>query len=200
MRSICIIAIVMMCVNISGSAQNHTEQERGVLESDSTWLKEIIHFPIGFAPEIAYEGYEDLRFAKNWRDKNHEDFWCYMFVWHVKNSQELSAEDLEQQMKFYYDGLMRAVNKQKDFEVPETIVHFIKNEGDTANTDFIGKLQVHDSFNTEAMITLNVRVKTYYCEDSKTSDIVFKISPQNFNHNIWETYKDIKLREDRCKI
>ena len=174
MKHISINVIVFMSIWLSVNAQNHSEQEIGVLESDSTWLKEIIRFPIGFAPEITYEGYEDLRFSKKWRDNAHEDFWCYMFVWHVENSQELSTTNLEQQMKFYYDGLMKAVNKKKDFEVPETTVLFIKNEGDNRDVDFIGKLQVYDSFNTEAMITLNVRVKTHHCVGTKTTDIVFR--------------------------
>lgn len=198
MKSISISVIVIMSVCISVSAQNHTEQQIGVLEADSTWLKEIIHFPINFAPEITYEGYEDLRFAKKWRDKNHEDFWCYMFSWHVNSNEKQTVERLETHIKSYYDGLMDVVNKKKDFKVPETTVLFIRNEGNTKDADFIGKLYVYDSFNTEAMITLNVRVKTYYCDDGKTSDILFRISPQDFNHEIWQRFKEVKLREDSC--
>ena len=30
-----------------------------ILEADSTWLKEVIKFPLSFAENIDYEGYED---------------------------------------------------------------------------------------------------------------------------------------------
>ncbi|MEH6538014.1 MAG: hypothetical protein V7719_16550 [Psychroserpens sp.] len=181
-------------------ALGQEEKALGVLESDTTWLKEVIKFPIGFAPEIKYkEGYEDLRFAKKWRDKTHEDFWCYLFAWHIKRIEKLTVKDLEQQVKFYYDGLMKAVNKKKDFEVPETTVLFIKAENDNMNVDYIGKIRVYDSFTSEAMMTLNVQVKVHYCEDTNRSNVIFRLSPQDFNHEIWQRFKEITLKADVCQ-
>ncbi|WP_460218852.1 hypothetical protein [Psychroserpens sp. MEBiC05023] len=168
----------------------------GVLESDTTWLKEIIKFPISFATEIKYTGYEDLRFTKEWRNQNSEDFWCYMFVWHVDGIQKPTATDLEQQLKFYYNGLMAAVNKKKDFEVPNTKVNFIKT--DDKEADFLGRVYMYDSFSSEGMITLNVQVKSYYCKINNTTNIVFELSPQGFVHEIWERFKTIKIKNDIC--
>lgn len=193
-----ILTIAFLICSIIAFGQEE-EKELGILESDTTWLKEIIKFPIGFAPEIKYEGYEDLRFAKNWRDKDHENFWCYMFVWHIEGIEKLTAKDLEQQIKFYYDGIMKAVNKKKDFQVPETTVLFIKANGEDKDVDYIGKIRVYDSFNTESMMTLNVRVKAFDCDKNNTSNIEFRLSPQDFNQSIWERFKEIKLRDDSCE-
>jgi hypothetical protein len=173
------------------------EEQLGVLTSDSTWLKEIIKFPISFAPEIKYEGYEDLRFAKKWRDSTHEDFWCYMFAWHIKSNEKQTVETLETNIKLYYDGIMKAVNKKKDYEVPETTVLFIKTENNK-DADFIGKLYVYDSFTSEAMMTLNVSVKAHYCDQTELSTILFKLSPQGFDHKIWERFNTITLIENLC--
>ncbi|MFT5847755.1 hypothetical protein [Psychroserpens sp.] len=105
------------------------KKQLGVLESDTTWLKEIIKFPINFATEIKYtEGYEDLRFAKKWRATEHEDFWSYMFAWHIKTNKKQTVETLETDIKLYYDGLMGAVNKKKAYHIPETTVLFIKTK------------------------------------------------------------------------
>ncbi|WP_431134077.1 hypothetical protein [Psychroserpens mesophilus] len=174
------------------------ENTLGVFESDTTWLKEIIKFPIHFAPEIKYEGYEDLRFAKKWREETHEDFWCYTFAWHIKKLEKQSTNMLEETIKSYYDGLMTAVNKKEHFKVPETTVLFLKTDERNEDTDFLGKIYVYDSFITEDMITLNVRVKEYYCKDKKSSTVVFRLSPQNFDHDIWERFKKIKLKSDIC--
>lgn len=191
-----IFTIVILLCSVLAFGQE--EEALGVLESDTTWLKEIIKFPIGFAPDINYtEGYEDLRFAKKWRDSTHGDFWCYMFAWHIKSNKKQTVEVLEKDIKSYYDGLMGAVNKKKDFKVPETTVLFIKTDHNT-DTDFIGKLYVYDSFTSEAMMTLNVRVKVYYCDKTEFSTVLFKLSPQGFEHNIWDRFYEIELKEDIC--
>ncbi|WP_456442220.1 hypothetical protein [Psychroserpens sp.] len=193
-KSILIIVFLMSSIVTFGQE----EKPLGVFESDTTWLKEIIKFPISFAPEIKYEGYEDLRFAKKWRDKTNEDFWCYTFAWHIESHEKQSVDILETSIKLYYDGLMDAVNKKKDFTVPKTTVLFIKTDGYENGIDYIGKIYVYDSFNTEDMITLNVRVKVNHCDDKKTSTIVFQLSPQDFNHKIWERFKDVTLKADFC--
>lgn len=189
-----ILTFVMMFCSIMTFAQE--EKSLGVFESDTTWLEEIIKFPIGFAPEIKYEGYEDLRFAKQWRNKSHDDFWCYTFAWHINGSEKQSAEILEVNLKSYYDGLMKAVNKKKDFEVPETTVLCIQVDG--KDFDYTGKIYVYDSFTLEDMITLNVRIKIYQCDNKPSSTVVFRLSPKSFTHNTWERFNEIKLKADFC--
>jgi len=189
---------IIICLISSTVTFSQEEKSLGVFESDTTWLTEIIKFPINFAPEIKYEGYEDLRFAKKWRDQTHEDFWCYMFAWHINSHEKQSVDILETNIKLYYDGLMAAVNKKKDFKVPGTTVLFIKTDDKNNDIDYIGKIYVYDSFTTEDMITLHVRVKEYHCNDNKSSTIVFSLSPQNFNHTIWERFKKVKLKADIC--
>lgn len=190
------LSLLFLCSVLLSSAQK--EQSLGVFESDTTWLEEIIPFPIHFAPEIKYQGFEDLRFAKQWRDSNHEAFWSYTFAWHITSIEEFDENILETNIKYYYDGLMTTVNKKKDFEVPESTVQFVRANGDSSDIDYIGKLQVYDSFNLEEMINLNMRVKVYHCQQNTSTTVVFRISPQNFNHSIWEQFKDVKLKLEDC--
>lgn len=193
-----ILTIVFLLCSIITFGQE--EKSLGVLKSDTTWLKEIIEFPIGFAPEIKYTtGYEDLRFAKKWRDKTHDDFWCYMFAWHIKTHEKQTVEILEANIKSYYDGLMGVVNKKKDFKVPETTVLFIKTEDNNEDSDFIGKLYVYDSFTLEAMITLNVKAKVHYCEQNESTTILFRLSPQSFKHQTWERFNEVTLIDNLCE-
>lgn len=195
MKSYTLIILVLLC-SLSNLAQE--QKELGVFVSDTTWLEEIIEFPISFAPEINYEGYEDLRFAKKWRDQSHEDFWCYTFAWHIKGYEKQNTETLETNIKFYYDGIMTAVNKKKDFIVPKTIVSFIKNDSRKEDADYTGIIEVYDAFNTEDVMTLNVRVNVYYCDHKKSTTVVFKLSSQKFEHDVWERFKDITLNKNTC--
>ena len=45
------------------------DQSPSLLETDTTWSKEIFHLPINFAKDINYEGIEDARFPKGWSKK-----------------------------------------------------------------------------------------------------------------------------------
>ncbi|WP_299336712.1 hypothetical protein [uncultured Psychroserpens sp.] len=195
MKKVIIVIAVLFCCSGAYTQEKHDYE---AFQADEIWLKEIIKFPISFAPEIKYEGYEDLRFAKDWRKTEHEDFWCYTFAWHVKTIETQTAEGLETNIKLYYDGLMGAVNKKKNFQVPETTALFIKTEGE--DTDFKGKIRVYDSFNSEDMMTLNVLVNVNYCKDSDSSVIIFRLSPQSFDHDIWERFKTVKLKTDICEM
>lgn len=189
---------IIICLISSTVTFSQEEKSLGIFESDTTWLTEIIKFPINFAPEIKYEGYEDLRFAKKWRDQTHEDFWCYMFAWHINSHEKQSVDILETNIKLYYDGLMAAVNKKKDFKIPETTVLFIKTDSNDTNIDFIGKIYVYDSFNSEAMTSLNIRVKVNYCSHEKSTTVVFQLSPKKYDHDIWNRFKEVKLKTDYC--
>jgi hypothetical protein len=175
------------------------EKELEVFDADGTWTKEIIQFPIGFAPDIPYEGYEDLRFAAGWAKKDSPEFWTYIFAWHIKGKQILSTQILETNLRMYFDGLMNAVNKDEDFEVPATTVSFAKKESGNKESDFTGKVTVHDSFHTQATITLNILVKNYYCEEKDESIIVFRISPKAFDNEVWNTFQQVKIRRNDCR-
>lgn len=189
--------LALLLYSITAFAQEESQLEAFI--ADSTWTKEIIEFPIGFAQDIPYEGYEDLRFAKQWRDQTHKDFWCYTFAWHIKTNEKQTTKTLETYMASYYNGLMAAVNKKKDFKVPATTVLFIENNSTQTDADFIGKISVYDAFNSEAMMTLNVLVKAHYCDATHTSAIVFRLSPQTFDQEIWIRFDTITLKSNICE-
>lgn len=171
-----------------------TEEHLDVLVADSTWTKEIIQFPLSFARDIPYKGYEDLRFHKDWAKKESEGFWAYAFAWHVKGQQKTTFKKLEAYMKLYYDGLANA----RDPKIPESAMLFIKNHNSNLDSDFIGKMHFYDRFHTKKMITLNALVKSFYCAQRNMTTIVFQISPKELDHGIWNTLKAIKVKPNVC--
>ena len=170
-----------------------------LLEADSTWLKEVIKFPLGFAQEINFQGYEDLRFAKNWSKPEGEEFFTYAFVWNINLTKTPTVEIIESNMKLYYDGLMSAVNKEKDFVVPKTEVEFNQIKNNSKLLAFVGEINVHDSFFTRKIITLNVTVETTYCEEQNKYIMLFRISTVNFENKIWDKLNAIKLVDNYCE-
>ncbi len=117
-----IISLLLHSITIFGQEEQILE----VFKTDSTWTKEFIKFPIGFAPDINYEGYEDLRFAEGWAKKDSPEFWSYIFAWHINGNQEQTVEKLETNLKLYFNGLMTAVNKKKIFKYLIQRCHLLK--------------------------------------------------------------------------
>ncbi|WP_299123080.1 hypothetical protein [uncultured Winogradskyella sp.] len=172
--------------------ENHLE----ILEADSTWVKEIIKFPLSFAPEINYEGYEDLRFAKNWRKPESPEFWTYVIAWNINLQSPPTVEMLEANLKLYYDGLMTAVNKDKDFIIPKTIISIngIKDK----SLSYRGNMKVYDSFFTKEVINLNIDIETNYCEEQNKYVMLFRVSSLGFENSIWKILKEVRLIQNHC--
>ena len=87
-------------------AFGQAEQSLEVFKTDSTWIKEIIEFPIGFAQEIKYEGFEDLRFPQGWSKEDSPNFWSYVWAWSINDIGEVTESELETNIQYYFDGLL----------------------------------------------------------------------------------------------
>jgi len=187
---------IVLCIN----AYAQENEELYILEADSTWLKEIIKFPFGFAPEINLKGYEDLRFAKDWSKPEGQEFFTYAFAWNTNLTEAPTVHMLETNMRLYYDGLMTAVNKDKGFTIPRSTILFVKSDENNEEPRFVGEMKVYDSFFTKKTITLHVKVDTFYCEAQKRYLVFFKVSSKAFEHSIWNKLKTVKLNLEACEI
>ncbi len=193
-----IIAFGLICCSLVIMAQEQKYPQ--VIVTDTTWSKEIFPFPIHFAEEIKYEGYEDAQFTKGWAKPESDEFWSYLFAWNIEHSGEFSENELETNLQFYFDGLMNVVNKDKSFEVPSTNVLFLKEGKQEYLSDFVGKVKLYDAFHTKAMLTLNVLVHIEYCEAEDKSIIVFRFSPKDFDSNVWEKLIGAELHTNACEL
>jgi len=192
MRFIITILIYITFFSTSLSAQHHKETKQAtevLLVTDSIWTKEIFTFPIRFAKEINYKGFEEAQFPKGWSSKENPNFWSYVFVWNIEGDKINSIKELETDLKTYFDGLMG---------LPNTIVQFTKNEPSTNKTNYIGKVSFFDNLRTKEDIILNVKVEKHYCKKTNKSLIVFRFSPKEFKHNTWNLLEEITLHANAC--
>jgi len=139
-----------------------------LLETDSTWGKEIFEFPIRFAQEIKYKGYEEARFPKGWSNPDTITFWSYAFAWKIE--------------------------KERGVYIPNTVALFI----DKDKSQMVGKIRTFDNFRNKRLFTLNVLVEKKYCERTNASLVLFKFSPKEFGHEVWEILDEVKFREGIC--
>lgn len=167
-------------------------QERenfNLLKTDSAWNQEVFQFPISFAPEINFEGFEDARFPKSWGKKDSDEYWSYAFVWSINGAIEITSNSLENYLETYFNGLMNYEHSS---------VLFIKTDASAKDKKYIGKLKTFDALKAKAMMTLNVTSEYFYCSQSVKTYILFKFSPKYFEHSIWETLDQITLHDNFC--
>jgi hypothetical protein len=167
-----------------------------LLTADSLWTKEVFEFPIRFAPEIVYSGFEEAYFPNGWSNQDSPDYWSYVFAWSLKNKRVINEATLEHDLQLYFDGLMNIVNKDQNVEVPESVALFLMTDENT----FKGKIRLYNAFHTKAMMTLNVLVNAYYCIEQDRTLVLFRFSPSNFEDDIWEVLRRIEFNTNACKI
>jgi len=165
-----------------------------LLKTDDSWGKELFAIPLHFAQDIKLKGFEDARFPKGWNDTASPNFWTYAFAWKVNLDTALTLIQVEDYIKKYYDGLLSGVNKEKGLELPKTTVEITK----TKEGYFIGKATIYDTFTTKKPLILNFHIEQTFCDKNNKSIMLFKISPKNFDHNVWNNLKKIKVLKTSC--
>jgi len=159
------------------------------------WLTETIPFPLGFAPSLAYEGLEELRFAPGMFKADQEDFWTYAFVWWVTPCPDLTPEILARDLEVYFEGLTGAVvgDQEIDLSGAEFSCHLALPDSEPESGIWLeGTAVTFDSFVTLENITLNVRVHLQPCPEQGRSAVIFQLSPQPYSHSVWKTLENIQ--------
>jgi len=185
--------VLFLCIFTISSFITIGQEEETVLSAPDNWKSEVIHFPLGFAQQIDFVGFEDLRFAPGWSDSTSKEFWAYTFVWYIEKESAMTENKLTETFNLYYDGLMGVdVNNEADStnsnQLDETLCLFVKtNEG------FTGKMRVYDRFFTKDYIVLNIKIKETFCPETNKQIVLCDISPKDFSHEVWKIFDDVRL-------
>lgn len=81
------------------------------------WRFERIDFPLPFAPELKYDGFEELRFAPGMFKAESETYFTYIFAMKITSQITIDAAMLKQFLETYFRGLCRTVSKGSDFDI-----------------------------------------------------------------------------------
>lgn len=163
------------------------------------WGKEFFHFPLHFAEEIRYQGVEEVVFPKNWIKQDSSDFWSYVFVWALENKQAVTEKELETNLKLYFDGLISGLSRVDTTKLTKTSTQFQRNENPKDSVSFIGNLNIFDGFATQKPLNLNARIYSDYCKEKDQLILLFRFSPQPFDHPIWDKLRTVTVRPTVCE-
>ncbi|CAL2075613.1 hypothetical protein [Tenacibaculum sp. 190524A05c] len=93
------------------------QEKAEVMKYPTDWRYERINFPLDFAKDISWEGFEELRFSPGMFDIKSSDYFTYYFVLSIKNRLELSQKEIQEALAKYYRGLCKAVNPKGKFDI-----------------------------------------------------------------------------------
>lgn len=168
------------------------KEKASLIKLDSTWGKEIFPFPINFAKAIPYQGFEEARFPpKGWSNEKHPNFWSYTFAWSINLKNQITVNELQENLKLYFDGL----SNQTKFK---TSTNFTLVEKENNRQFFKGNLTIFDNFRTKKPLLLNVTIESFFCKKDEKSTILFKFSPKKFTHRTWQMLNNITLIKPNC--
>ncbi len=191
-KNISLLLALIFTSQIALLAQDH----ESVLNAPDNWVSEIIPFPIDFAPEIDFVGIEELRFAPGWSDSTSQEFWSYMFVWHIDEYGPMNTEKLTTYFQSYYDGLMDIdIRNSWDHEGAEILEK--AHCSFKATTDgFAGEMYLYDAFFKHEYFRLYIHVTDSICPKTKKQVITCEVSPHPFDHPVWAIFEAVTLKEN----
>lgn len=176
--------------------QSNAYAQPALVKADSSWGKEVFNFPLSFAPEIKYSGTEEAWFPKGWAHKDSASFWSYAFAWKIETKAALTPTDLENDLQYYFDGLMSdrlGLSKEK---VPATIALLIQTASPENSSYFTGKVQIYDAFTLKKNLVLHVTVEQLFCKQRLHSILLFRFSPKETGHAIWEKLNKLTIHQE----
>ena len=180
---ILLLSILIFSVNLKELAAQE-EQRSQVLVSPDSWRYEKLDLPLSFAPEIKIEGFEEVRFAPGWSKQESEQFWTYTFVWVLESPATFTREEMEKNLKHYFDGLMSLVGK----------IDSVGTEASLQQEEFgfSGQVETYDTFFIKDRVLLNLTIE----HNQDLSLWQFRLSPKETSHPVWQQLNSIKAKSN----
>ncbi|HEY0981806.1 MULTISPECIES: hypothetical protein [unclassified Schlesneria] len=172
------------------------------LVAPDSWGGETISLPPGFAPDMALQGDEHIRFAPGMMKASSDTFFTYAFVFELEKTPELKDDLIKDEFLKYYRGLCTAVlNGARPDVDPEKFTFDLEKEEQDANKNqdgsfpsgthlYQGKLTWVEPFATRAPQTLNLEIQTW--TSGERNYLFACVSPQTRKAKIWKELHKIR--------
>ena len=197
----CLLLFLLSAVVTDSAAAQEAPELPFYLPTPVGWRTETLPFPLDFAPELEYEGLEELRFSSGMFTEIKSDFWSYAFIWWVPEGTSFSTDRLQTDLEAYFRGLNQEVAEARKFDPGDTEVKVQLEPTDTSSSEgpqWEGTARTVDVFATRRPILLNLRIDLAECPEQGHRAAFFQLSPQPRRHNIWGVMDSMR-RDFRCE-
>lgn len=173
-------------------ALTHAFAHAGI-SAPADWRTETFTFPLAFAPTIAYQGTEHVRFAPYWDEFAGERGFTYAILWDIER-RVLEPADIERALRVYFDGLMEQVTRVRGIKDPGSVTTSASNplatpEGWEAASS--GRVWTWNGFSKGEPLVLHFEVTQRGCGAERTQ-VVFLFSRAERSRPTWKELRDIR--------
>lgn len=209
MKNILILVLCLISCEITGQEATTAEFDGHKWEAPyhlsipEDWNVERFLIPISFAPQIAYKGVEDIRFAPGWGKVNSDEYWTYAFLWYLEGFLQIDATVIAGNLKTYYSGLIEingasdSISADKLTPVLTSFTETTTEKGDLKT--FTGTIEMTD-YMQHKPIMLNCIVHWKSCPDENRTILYFALSPKPSTHANWimlnQLWKDFTCKQN----
>jgi hypothetical protein len=161
------------------------------LATPKGWKTERISLPPSFAPNMTWQGHEDIRFAPGMFKRDQADFFTYFVLFWVEGKPDFSEKQLTKELIAYYQGLSQAVIKTRS---PGTKVEKVTATFEPADPKADKKkwrraeLKWTEPFTTVASQKLRLQLKTGVV--GERSYVIMLVSPSK-EKSVWKPLKEL---------
>jgi hypothetical protein len=158
-------------------------------ETPNNWRYERLEFPLTFAPELDFEGFEELRFAPGMFDPESASHFSYVFAIRIEQDLSVDAAFLEDFLRRYYRGLCAAVAEARELELAlDSIAARVVSgeQGFVATIDFL------DAFGSGAPLELRAELELH--SSARHTELLGLVSPRPREAAIWSELEGVRER------
>ena len=164
-----------------------------IISAPDDWRQESFPFPLAFAPAIAYEGTEHVRFSPGWEQFSSDAGFSYVFVWDVK-AKPVTAEDLEDHLETYFNGLMGNVARGRKLAA-EPLKAAVAVHPMTAvpgwSQGYGAEVRTSNAFSRNEALLLHGEITQRACGAGRMQ-IFFAFSRSPRDRSIWESLRAVR--------
>ena len=175
-----LLTIVLSALGLSSAAQETAPQPE-LLRAPAGWSFERLDLPLSFAPDLDYQGFEEITLSAGMFDKSSPQYWSYALALRLDGDVVVDRAMAADFFTRYYRGLCAAVGGARGSDVD---LDAIQVSAALSDGPFVLTAELFDVFVDGAPLTLRLELDVHA---TATSTELFGIaSPAAVDQPIWD--------------
>ncbi|WP_372368070.1 hypothetical protein [Candidatus Uabimicrobium sp. HlEnr_7] len=189
MKKYTVLFLILGCILFAEDKKDPFE-----FSAPEDWRPERIFFPLSFAPDIKYKGFEELRFAPGMFKPETEDYFCYVFFFWIEEKISIDKKEVHKILLAYYKGLCKAVADKRKLKLNFDTIKVSVKDDEKSKGKFYVVVDWYDPFVTGEKLSLHMDINFFYSKDETKSILFACVSPKfpTKENKTWATMYDIR--------
>jgi len=156
------------------------------IETPKGWRTETLNLPTGFAKDMKWTGFEEVRFAPGMFRPDAEDFFTYCFVFCLPKQNPPDQKAMTAELLKYYRGLAVAVTRRSGIDVKPKSFTLKLTPVKDSKTQLRGVMTWVEPFATKKPQTLLLEIELQSNDSIEGTLMKVAVSPKPHDAELWK--------------